>query len=146
MINNEACSAVFSLQGYIQSKYMHSFRSNMEVPFRKTKLEVTSLSEVIWTVKYTVYRFIFPIFDHQAHKTERFRTELISSKIKMFLFFILIIGVLKCQSTIDRETLRTKLLDAQNLMQFDQVEFDRLWDFAMSYGYRFTQLQSITSF
>ena len=89
---------------------------------------------------------MFPIFDHQADKTERFRTGLSSSKIKMFFIFIFIIGVLKCQSTINREALRTKLLDAQNLMQFDQVEFDRLWDFAMSYGYRFTQLPSITSF
>ena len=133
-------------KGTFSQKTCIVFARTWKFPFRKTKSEVTSLSEVIWTVKYTVYHFIFPIFDHQAHKTERFRTELISSKIKMFLIFILIIGVLKCQSTIDRETLRTKLLDAQNLMQFDQVEFDRLWDFAMSYGYRFTQLPSITSF
>ena len=53
----------------------------------------------------------------------------------MILFkFLLLVGSLKGQEIIDREALRTKLLDAQNVMGFDQVEFDRLWDIAMSYG------------
>ena len=64
----------------------------------------------------------------------------------MFLIFISIIGVLKCQSTTDRDVLRTKLLDAQNLMQFDQVEFDRLWSLAMSYGNLFPRLSCINDF
>ena len=53
----------------------------------------------------------------------------------MILFkFLLLVGSLKGQEIIDREAMRTKLLDAQNVMGFDQVEFDRLWDIAMSYG------------
>ena len=52
----------------------------------------------------------------------------------MLYFLILIVGVLECQPTINREALRTKLLDAQNVMRFDQVEFDRLWNLGMSNG------------
>ena len=52
----------------------------------------------------------------------------------MFYIFILIVGILKCEPTINRGALRTKLLDAQNFMQFDQAEFDRLWNLGMSNG------------
>ena len=52
----------------------------------------------------------------------------------MLNFLILIVGVLECQATSNREVLRTKLLDAQNVMRFDQVEFDRLWNLGMSIG------------
>ena len=52
----------------------------------------------------------------------------------MILILILIVGVLQSQSVTNREALREKLLDAQNLMQFDQDEFDRLWNLGMSNG------------
>ena len=52
----------------------------------------------------------------------------------MILLFIFVFSVLKCQPTTNQEALRTKLFDAQNVMQFNQTEFDRLWDLAMSYG------------
>ena len=42
--------------------------------------------------------------------------------------------ILKCEPTSNRGALRTKLLDAQNFMQFDQAEFDRLWNLGMSMG------------
>ena len=88
----------------------------------------------VGVVKYTVCHFMFPMFDRHVYKKECFRTEFISFKIKMFFIFIFVISVLKCQPTTNREALRTKLLDAQNLMQFNQTEFDRLWNLAMSYG------------
>ena len=52
----------------------------------------------------------------------------------MFSIFISIIGVLQCVPTTNREALRTKLLDAQNVMKFDQTEFDRLWNLGMTNG------------
>lgn len=52
----------------------------------------------------------------------------------MFYILILIVGVLKSQATSNREALRKKLLDAQNVMRFDQVEFDRLWNLGISNG------------
>lgn len=52
----------------------------------------------------------------------------------MLFIFIFGISVLKCQPTTNREALRIKLLDAQNLMQFNQTEFDRLWNLGMSNG------------
>ena len=93
-----------------------------------------SFTELIGVVKYTVRPFMVPMFDHHVYKTECFRTGFIRSKIRMFFVFIFVISVLKCQPTTNREALRTKLLDAQNLMQFNQTEFDRLWDLVMSYG------------
>ena len=50
----------------------------------------------------------------------------------MIFVLILVLGPLQCQPTLNREALRTKLLDAQNVMQFDQIEFDRLWNLGMS--------------
>ena len=74
---------------------------------------------------------MLPMFTHGVYENTLFRS---STNTKMLYFFILIVGVLKCQPTINREDLRTKLLDAQNVMRFDQVEFDRLWNLGMSNG------------
>ena len=52
----------------------------------------------------------------------------------MFFIFISMIGVLQCVPTTNREALRTKLLNVQNFMQFDQTEFNRLWNLGMSNG------------
>ena len=52
----------------------------------------------------------------------------------MFFIFISIVGVLQCVPTTNREALRAKLLDAQNVMQFDQTEFYRLWNLGMTNG------------
>ena len=52
----------------------------------------------------------------------------------MIFVFLLVFGLLQCQANINREALRAKLLDAQNAMQFDQLEFDRLWNLGMSNG------------
>ena len=59
---------------------------------------------------------------------------MVSSESEMIFILILIVGVLQSQSVTNREALREKLLDAQNLMQFDQDEFDRLWNLGMSNG------------
>ena len=86
------------------------------------------MPEVILTVKYTVSHFMF---DYGVYKTECL--DLIH-QLKMFFIFISIIAVLQCVPTTNREALRAKLLDAQNVMQFDQTEFDRLWNLGMTNG------------
>lgn len=51
----------------------------------------------------------------------------------MIFVLFLSLGLLDCK-VATRESLRVKLQDAQKLMGFDQVEFDRLWNLTMSYG------------
>lgn len=52
----------------------------------------------------------------------------------MIFVIFLTLGLLDCSPINNPESLRVKLQDAQKLMGFDQVEFDRLWNLAMSYG------------
>ena len=52
----------------------------------------------------------------------------------IFLILTFVVSVLKGEFIANREALRAKLLDAQNVMRFDQVEFDRLWNLAISNG------------
>ena len=52
----------------------------------------------------------------------------------MIVVIFLTLGLLNCSPINNPESLRVKLQDAQKLMGFDQVEFDRLWNLAMSYG------------
>ena len=56
-------------------------------------------------------------------------------KLDMIIsILILVVTVLESRFIDNREALRAKLLDAQNVMRFDQTEFDRLWNLAMSNG------------
>ena len=52
----------------------------------------------------------------------------------MIFVIFLTLGLLDCKSFPNEESLRVKLEEAQKQMGFDQVEFDRLWNLAMSYG------------
>ena len=52
----------------------------------------------------------------------------------MIFVIFLTLGLLDCKSFPNEESLRVKLEEAQKQMGFDQVEFDRLWNLAISYG------------
>ena len=58
----------------------------------------------------------------------------------MIFVIFLNLGFLHCSPINNQDSLRIKLQDAQKIMGFDQVEFDRLWNLATSYGKNDTNL------
>ena len=58
----------------------------------------------------------------------------LNNLFKMIFVIFLFLSLLGSSPINNQESLRVKLLDAQKLMGFDQVEFDRLWNLRLSHG------------